>query len=576
MATPAATYCNVGVGSGKNNYKLDYSPTDGGGILTLTAAQYNASTGVTGVGTGGTDIMYDSPDGMMMLRADVDTDPIATDGYPRTEGREMALDGTTVRSFDRTTGDHWVKIIFKVPHLPPKKPSVVVCQMHDENDDIIEFAVQPATGYNETTNPKVELVCRINGTSSGIPKLVADFQYNTVYQAKIRVGAIAAGPAVGWEAYVGNMTTPKLTSSQAGMPAMTLTGTQNYFKWGCYLQTKHTGNGTGGLETDVNEYGVVGYRDVQTFHNGEAVPGVLTFGTQTFDAISNVRWAAATELQNTAGDPAGLVPVAITPALPGSLVNGDMMYAISRTRRTATGSLPSTQVPSTPATPTGWTRLVSTKSTTTGASSLVAHNIRFQLYCKKWVNGDVAPVFNYLATTTTDLVNIQLFAVSGSKYSVDLLNLLDQPPAGLDLTNPSDNTNTVTGITYAAAASTTAVGPTGTITGAAPGSMVLALVAHEINLITTAAVGVVTGGADGLTWIEGGEGVQLTTAGHGWANDYAIVPGSGAATNIAAKSAAATLAADADPITAGSQAGKGWGLVFSLAPAKRVGRRRAN
>lgn len=568
MVTPAATYCNVGVGNGKNNYKLDYCLADGNGISTLTAAGYAAQT-IPFNATAGTPIMSDSPDGMMLLRADVDFDPIAENGYPRTEGREMALDGTTVRSFDRTTGDHWVKIVFKVTHLPPEKPSVVVVQMHDENDDIVEFAVQPVTGYNKATNPKVELVCRINGSSSGIPKLVADFQYNTVYAAKIRVGAIAAGPAVGWEAYIGNMVTPKITSSQAGMPAMTLTGTQSYFKFGCYLQTKSTGNGTGGLETDVNEYGEVGYRDVQTSHNGEAAPDVLTFGSQAYDAVSNVRWGAKTEFQ---GD--GLnTALPITVALPGSLVNGDMMYAILRARRTAS-ALPSTSIPASTTTPTGWTRLISTKSVTT-ASNLVAHNIRFALFAKKWVNGDVSPVFTYTSSTNTDLVTIQTFAVAESKYSTDLLNVLDVEPAGLDLTNPNDNTNTNTGVTYAATASTTTVGPTGTLT-AAPGSLALALVAHEISCVTTAAVGVVTGGSDALTWVEGGEGVLLTTAGMAWANDYAIVPGSGSAVSIGAKSAAATLTADADPVTAGTQNGKGWGLLFSLAAAKKHGRRRAN
>jgi len=587
MAT-AAALCNVGVGAGKNNYKLDYSTGDGDGVTTLTAAQYAASSDIS-------NIMYVSPDGsMMMHRSGVTADPIATNGYPRTEGREMALDGTTERSFARATGDHWCKVIFKVTHLPPKKPSVVVLQMHDESDDVIELAVQPVSGYNEITNPKVELVCRINGTSSGIPKLVADFKYNTVYAVKIRVGAIASG-GVGWETYLGDMVTPKIKSSDPGMPAMGNPGggalpdpdfypstslfpssaDACYFKWGCYLQTKHVGNGTGGLETDINEYGEVGYRDVQTFHNGETVPGVLTFGTQVFDIVSNVRWAVATQFQNTAGDTTGAQnPVPITAALPASLVAGDMMYALVRARRTFT-TLPGASSPSSPSTPAGWTRLISTRASATGSSTLVAHTVRFMLFCKKWVPGDSAPIFNYTATTLTDLVTIQLFAVIGGKYSVNLLDLLDAAPAGLDLTNPNDNTLTTTGITYATSASTTVLGPTGTLT-AAPGSLALALVSHEQPL-ASGSVAVVSGGADGLSWVEGGEGILTTAAGSAWANDYAIVPGSGSSVSIAAKTAAATLnATDLDTVTAGTQNGKGWGLLFSLAPAKTHGRRRAN
>lgn len=546
MATPAATYCNVGVGNGKNNYKLDYCPANDAGILTLTAAQYASSTGIT-------DILSDSADGMMILRTDVDVDPIAENGYPRTESREMALDGVTVRSFDRTTGDHWIKIIFKVTHLPPKKPSVVVCQMHDENDDIIEFAVQPQVGYDETTYNHLELVCRINGTSAGIPKLIVDFQRNTVYQAKIRVGAIAAGPAVGWEAYIGDMVTPKITSSQAGMPAMTLTGTQSYFKWGAYSQTKHTGNGTGGLETDINEYVEVGYRDVQTFHNGEAAPAVLSFGTQVLDTVANVRWGTKTEFVNTA--PPG-TPVSIpAPGLPATLVNGDMLYAVVRARRTST-----TSTPSTPTTPAGWTPLISTKSLLT--TQLVTHTVRFLLFSKRWVQGDVAPIFTYNSNTATDLVAAQLFAVAGARYSTDLLTVLDAAPAGLDLTNPADNNNTVTGITYGGAASTTLLGPTGIAT-ASPGSLALALAAHENNL-SSGAAGVVTGGSDVLTWVEGGEGVLATTSGMAWANDHAIVPASGSAVSIGAKTATGTVAT-----------GKGWGVLLSLACARTHGRRRA-
>lgn len=595
MATPAATYCNVGVGSSKNNYKFDYCRADGDGILTLTAANFAAQVAPL-LAIAGTPILSDSPDGMMLLRTDVDFDPIAENGYPRSEAREMALDGTTVRSFDRTTGEHWIKIVFKVPHLPPKKPSVVVCQMHDENDDIIEFAVQPVTGYNESTNPKVELVCRINGTSSGIPKLVADFQYNTVYIAKIRVGAIAAGSTVGWEAYIGDMVTPKITSSQAGMPAMTLVGTQNYFKFGCYLQTKHTGNGTGGLETDLNEYGEVGYRDVQTFHNGEAAPGVLSFGAQVLDTVSNVRWGAkAAGHQTTASTGIDMIP-----GLPGPLVNGDMLFCLVRASRgltsTTNPSATFTGIPSSPSfTTAGWTRIVSVRSDpAVGAvpagsgAQLASHNVRYQIWVKKWVQGDIAPTVNYPATsTTTDTASCQIFACAGAKYSILLRDLFDQIPAGLDISvDPADNTN-LTGITYAAATSTTLLGPTGTVTGAAPGSLAIAMATHETNM-TSGGAAVVTGGADALTWAEGGEGVTTTvTPAVGtssssedepaWANDWAIVPASGAAVNIGAKTSAATLSNDANKPnnTGAAQAGKGWGVLFTIAPAKTHGRRRA-
>lgn len=603
MATPAATYCNVGVGAGKNNYDLSYSPSDGAGVSTITCATLATQTDITSP----QNILYtNAADGMFMLRADVDTDPIATDGYPRTECRELALDGTTLRSFDRTTGEHWVKIVFKVTHLPVEKPSVVVCQMHDENGDILEVAVQPVTGYNKTTNPKVELVCRVDSTgtgssSSGLPKLVADFQYNTVYVAKIRVGAIAPGSVTGWAAYIGDMVTPKLKSWDAGVPAMWATGSANYFKFGCYLQTKSTGNGTGGLETDVNEYGEVGHRDTQTFHNGETAPAVLTFGTQTFDTISNVRWGTqAHGRQSAATNATGFT---LTPGLPASLVNGDLIFCIVRASRgpnsTSTTYTSGAPLPTSPSSPniTGWTKLISTKSPATasvegaypGGPYLEAHNVRWQLFAKKWVNGDLAPSVVYPATNTnTDTMSCVVGAISGSKYTTDLSSFLDQPPSGLDLTNPADNNNTVTGISYGATPSTTLLGPTAALpANAAPGSLVIACVFHETNS-TTGAVAVVTGGGDALTWSEGVEGSTTTvspTAGtsdsgedeQAWAVDWAIVSGSGASSAVGAKTAASTLAADANkPNASVSTGGCGWGVAFSIAPAKRVGRRRVS
>lgn len=601
MATPAATYCNVGTGTGQNRYKLDYCLGDGLGISTLTTAQYAAQVAPLNA-TAGTPILSDSPDGMMLLRADVDFDPIAENGYPRTESREMALDGTTNRAFDAEAGDHWIKVIFKVLHLPPEKPSMVVVQLHDDVQDIMEFAVQPVTGYNKTTNPKVELVCRINGTSSGVPKLVADFKYNTVYVAKIRVGAIGAGSAIAWEAYIDNMVTPKVKSSDAGMALLDTAGTVSYFKWGCYLQTKSTGNGTGGLETDVNEYGEVGYRDVQTSHNGETAPGTLAFGTQALDTVANVRWGTKSTAHRTVNPSA----ISATPGLPATLVNGDMMLCIARSSRgitststAATVSAPAPNTaPSTPATPSGWTRIISTKSTHDnvgppllgaypGGPELEAHTIRWVLFAKKWVNGDLPPSVDIASgTTLTDTVTAQVVAFSGSRYTTDLLNLLDQPPNGLDLTNPNDNNLTVTGINYAAAVSSTVVGPTAALpANATPGSLAIACVYHETNL-TSGGVGIVTGGADALTWAEGGEGVTITvTPAAGTASasadepafghDWAIVPASGSSVAIGAKQAAATLSTDANkPNNAVSTAGTGWGVLFTIAAAKNHGRRR--
>jgi hypothetical protein len=340
------------------------------------------------------------------------------------------------------------------------------------------------------------------------------------------------------------------------------------------LQTKWTGSGTGGLETDRNEYGEAGYRDFRTSHNGETATSVQVRGTFTPNQISNVRWGTKAEIENTAGD--GVTPITLSPALPASLVDGDMMYIIVRARRTAS-SLPSVSAPSSPAIATGWVRLIGTHSPTTGTSNLVAHNVRFSIWFRRWVSGDTAPSITYLSGTTTDLMSAQMFAIHDSKTStlgsvsnipLAFSQLIDQPPNGLDVSSPADNTVTVTGITYATTASTTVIGPTGALpANAAAGALVIAAVSHEINM-TTGGAGVVTGGSDGLTWAEGGEGVLTTIAGHAWANDWALIPAT-AGQAVPAKQSAATMATDADPVTTGTQNGKGWGVLFTLAAANR-------
>lgn len=559
MATPAADFCNIGVGAGKSNYQLDYSTATGAGITTATPATMASSTGIS-------NIMYaDASNSMQMLRSDVDVDVIAANGYPRSEYRERQQDGTTLRAFNPTTGDHWVECWIFPTHLPPNfKPSFVMLQMHDNSDDVLEIAWQPAASFG--TDGKQEIVLRINGTSSGVPtKFSFDAKLNMWYRCRIHVGTI------GFECTVNSVT---MRSTDASMPTMVASGANSYFKCGMYLQTKWTGSGTGGLETDRNEYGEAGYRDFRTSHNGETDTSVQVRGTFTPNQISNVRWGTKAEIQNTAGD--NVTPITLSPALPASLVDGDMMYLIVRARRTAT-VIPSTSVPSSPAIATGWVRLIGTHSTTTGTSTLVAHNIRFSVWFRRWVTGDAAPSITYLSGTTADLMNAQIFAIHDSKIStlgsvsnipLAFSQLIDQPPNGLDVSSPADNTVTVTGITYAAAASTTVVGPTAALpANAAAGSLAIAAVAHEINL-ASGAVGTVTGGSDGLTWAEGGEGVLATVAGHAWGNDWALIPAT-AGQAVPAKQAAATLAADADPVTAGSQSGKGWGVLFTLAAANR-------
>lgn len=591
MATPAADWCNLGVGAGKSNYQLDYSTATGAGITTATPATIAASTGIS-------NIMYASPDNSaMMLRSDVDVDVIASNGYPRSEFRERAQDGTTLRAFTPTSGDHWAEVWECPKHLPPIKSSYVMLQMHDQNDDIIEIALQPNASLGV-----LEIVARVNGSSrvqTGVdgggnpvyytwPKLVANHVWGTWYRLKIRVGAIGPSSVTGYEVSCNSVTVKQ--SDNVNMPAMAASGANSYFKCGMYLQTKWTGSGTGGLETDRNEYGEAAFRDFRTSHNGETATSVQTRGTNSPDLISGVTWGAKTSGHNVSGN----TLTGLTPALPTGLVDGDMMFCIVRASRgintTTVPTAPGFQgIPSSPSISGGaWTRIMSMKcpavESSTGAYAggpqLAAHNVRWMLWVRAWATGDAAPTVSYSSASAQDTMTCQIFKCSGAKWTTSIKEVIDQPPNGLDMAAPNDNNNTITGITFATSTSTTVVGPTDALgANARGGALAIACVYHETNA-TSGGVGVVTGGSDGLTWAEGGEGATTTvTPAVGVAassedeplfgHDWAIVPG-GAGQAIPAKQAAATISGDANkPNNSTAIPGKGWGVLFTIAPARK-------
>jgi hypothetical protein len=608
MATPAADWCNYGVGAGKSNYQIDYSTATGAGITTATPSTLASSTGIS-------NIMYASADNSaMMLRSDVDVDVIASNGFPRTEGRERAQDGTTLRAFNPLTGDHWVEVWEKPTHLPPVHPSYVMLQMHDANGDIIEIAMQPRSDF--ATSGLCEIVARINGSSRvqiGVdgggnaiyyvwPKLVATHVWGAWYRLKIYVGAIHSG-VTGYEISC-NTVTVKNTDN-VNMPAMATSGANSYFKCGMYLQTKWTGSGTGGLETDRNEYGEAAFRDFRTHHNGETDTSVQVRGTDRLDTVSGVAWGAKASGHQTVPLTSGGTGINLTPGLPSGLVDGDMMFCIARSSRginststtAATSAAPGpNSAPSSPNIALGWNKLISTHmpfaagtdSAYPSSLLLQVHTVRWQLWSRPWVSGDTAPTVTYAAgNTLTDTMTAQIFKCSGSKVSGDTTEIFDQPPNGLDMTNPADNTNTITGINYASATSTTVLGPTAALAAnAVAGALAIACCYHETNATNTT-IGVVTGGSDGLTWAEGGQAdtttvtpaAATTAAAAGseadepaWAHDWAIVPAT-AGQAIPAKQAAATIAADANKPSTLTQAGSGWGVLFTLTPAHRRHRR---
>ena len=551
MAT-AGTVLNIGSGSGQNHFNLGVARDGDGSITTKTQAElvtYNESP------------YFSIDDTGVWTNFAVRLDGVTTEGstYPRSELRELDTDGTTLYGFNPTTGDHWMQGRTIIDTLAAWKRAMVIGQLHDTISDVIMIASQNVEPSPYVVGGDTKIVVRINGgAGSGGLSLTAIPLYipGTQIPWKIRTGSI------GWEVYIGDLTTPMFKSSDPGMQALAASGLC-YHKAGCYSNTNATveagaplGNGS-----PSTFHVKCRLRDLKHWHTSWPTPQVMTSGTNFTPGtgvISNVRWGTKAEGRQLSAN-AG---INITPALPASLAAGDVMLCVVRCGResnvaagTAYSSNPSTPNPAGSDLDNNWERLlnfVTTVAQTTSPPELVGHLVRFQLWARKWQSGDAAPVVAYPGgTTLRDVMNAQIVAFAGGRQDLD--DLIDQAPAGLN---------------FAAATSLTTLGPTNALpANARAGSLALAFMAHE-NHITSGAAGVTSG--DGLTWAEGGEGVLTTgTApnwdGFAWANDWALVPTSQA---IAAKSCTGTVYNDANvaQTSPATQNGKGWGVLLTVKP----------
>ena len=249
--TPGAA---LGIGS-RNHFQIDVGRSGDTAITTKTEAQLAA-------GWQQEPYFYTDPlqPGWALFGVRVDGPTTPNTKYPRAELRELERDGRTKMAFNPLIGDNWLSATSRPLHLPLVKPSVVFGQLHDNADDVIELAVQPTSSY--LTSGKLEVVCRINGTSTGIPKLVADYHIGDPLTWMMRVGSF------GWEIYLGELGTPRLTSKQAGRPKLATLGKNAYFKAGCYLQTNTA------IEGNATDYGLVAVANLKHWHTGWPTPAV--------------------------------------------------------------------------------------------------------------------------------------------------------------------------------------------------------------------------------------------------------------------------------------------------------------
>lgn len=239
--TPA-TILNLGLKPGQGRFKVQIARDGAASVETITGdgiyAGFDADPYFT-VNAAKTAVQF-------RVRADSAT--TSGTSYPRSELRELDLTGADL-AFDNATGTHRLHGRSKITHLPAVKPSIVVAQLHGgAASDLVQIASQLNGGSG-----LVELIVRINGSSSGLPKLSTNYAAGTEFEWKIEcVNGVAA-------IYYNDMVTPVISGQ-------TLTAsTECYFKAGCYMLTNETIDAA-------TEYGMVELRDFDVWHTGWTTP----------------------------------------------------------------------------------------------------------------------------------------------------------------------------------------------------------------------------------------------------------------------------------------------------------------
>jgi hypothetical protein len=221
MATKPGPFLGIGTNS---HFELQTAYPGNSSITTISQSQ------LAGGWTHNPEFQMNAKGDAVQMRVAMNAPTTSGTKNPRTEFREMAAGGTTEMAFDPSRGYHMLWVTEAATHLPAVKPSAIGCQIHNSQSDVIEMGWQPrgATG-------KVEFVFRVNGTSSGLPRLSTDY----VLGDKTTFGmAFHQG---GWAIYHEDLLVPFYTSDAPGAPEIAFTGKKDcYFKAGCYAQSNAT------------------------------------------------------------------------------------------------------------------------------------------------------------------------------------------------------------------------------------------------------------------------------------------------------------------------------------------------
>ena len=185
-----------------------------------------------------TNYFFVSPAGnSIIFRANTGGATTGGSGYPRSELRERANNGTTDAAWSAGTGKHTMYVDLRVNHLPVVKPHIVVAQIHGSSDDLTVFRLEGK-----------KLFIDINGSAG--PTLTDNYQLGTRFNVKFEV----QNNAVKYY-YNGTLVPFTLNTNVTGA----------YFKTGAYTQSSCQGDKKVAGES-CDAYGEVEIFDVQVTH----------------------------------------------------------------------------------------------------------------------------------------------------------------------------------------------------------------------------------------------------------------------------------------------------------------------
>lgn len=227
LRSPApATVLNIGPGAGQNHFKVQVAPVGSPNQVEHSQAEivagYREDPYFVPTADGARTQFYARLDGPLSSGAA---------GGSRAELREVNPDGSET-SYDALTGTHVFTLTTRATHLPPVNPAAVLAQLHDGVfGDRISIRTQLISGITK-------LVCRVNGTSTGLPRLSENYTVDTEFTVRIQIvgglvtvfyndlttplisnaGPLTAGaanPAWNWKAGVYNQSTTDVATEYA-------------------------------------------------------------------------------------------------------------------------------------------------------------------------------------------------------------------------------------------------------------------------------------------------------------------------------------------------------------------------